>query len=67
VTVSTAEYLDSQDTLKDWFEDCVTVDPTGEKAGFRTTLYASDKSWMEKSGDTPLRLKSFADELKNRA
>jgi phage/plasmid-associated DNA primase len=63
---ATEQYLEAQDTLKEWFEDCVTVAPDGAGA-FTTELYSSYRQWMTEAGEFPLRQKSFVDELSSRA
>ena len=64
VTQATADYLNSQDTLGEWIEDCCERDATAE-AG-TTTLY---HSWMRWTNYRKLRggsHKQFSENLKER-
>ncbi|MGO8840780.1 MAG: phage/plasmid primase, P4 family [Methyloceanibacter sp.] len=61
---ATADYLDSQDALGTWIEDCCVRDPQA----FQSTgdLFSSYRSWAEKAGEHVGGEKGFRQKLQER-
>jgi putative DNA primase/helicase len=58
---TTADYLEAQDSLQAWIEDCCEVNPNRwELPG---ALFASWKAWAEKAGEPFGTQRSFGDRL----
>jgi putative DNA primase/helicase len=67
VTDATANYLTEQDVMKEWFEDCVEVDTTGQIGFFTSELYPSYKAFVELRGERPSGQTAFSEDLESRA
>jgi putative DNA primase/helicase len=66
VTQATDDYMDAEDSLALWFDECVT--PGNENDGaFTEEIYPSYRTWMQNAGETPMIEKSFVAELEARA
>ena len=64
VTAATAAYLDAQDTVAAWLDECCELDAnTWERS---QTLFASWKIWAERSGHFVGDTKTFRDRLDGR-
>jgi putative DNA primase/helicase len=57
VRKATDEYLDSEDSFANWFDDCCTANKNGKETG--TDLYKSFKRWAEQSGERYPSAKEF--------
>jgi putative DNA primase/helicase len=66
VTAATEEYLSEQDVMKEWFEECVVVDPRAQGA-FTTVLYNSYQQFVERRGERPCGQTTFGEDLESRA
>lgn len=64
VTEATAHYLDAEDALSAWIEDCCQRDPQAFEG--TVPLYASWKGWAERSGETAGSQKRFKQALEAR-
>ncbi|MBX5221430.1 hypothetical protein HJC04_14045 [Rhizobium sp. NLR8a] len=64
VTEATAHYLDAEDALSAWIEDCCQRDPQAFEGTI--PLYASWKNWAERSGETAGSQKRFKQALEAR-
>ena len=64
VTQATDDYMDAEDSLALWFNECVTI---GGDGAFTEDLYQSYRAWMANAGEKPLSQKSFVAELEGRA
>jgi putative DNA primase/helicase len=64
VTAATAQYLEAEDAIAAWIEDCATRDP----GAFATNaaLFASFSEWAEKSGEYVGSRKRFSQNLEGR-
>jgi putative DNA primase/helicase len=58
VIEATNRYMDEEDSLKQWFEECVVVDVEA-KGAFTPALYESYVRWMRRAGNYPLRQTDF--------
>jgi putative DNA primase/helicase len=64
VTAATTAYLDAQDTVAAWLDECCELDAnTWERS---QTLFASWKVWAERSGQFVGDIKTFRDRLDGR-
>lgn len=64
VRAATADYLEAEDALAAWIDECCDVKTTAnELAG---ALYASWKEWATKAGEIPGSLKKFVAAIENR-
>ena len=64
VTTATAEYLESEDAIAAWIDDCAERDPNAfEKS---TALFASYTEWANKAGEYVGSQKRFAQALETR-
>ena len=61
VLAATAQYLDGQDAVGAWLEECCDLDP--ESWASRADLYASWKSWAERMSEFVLPRARFNDAL----
>jgi putative DNA primase/helicase len=64
VTEATAEYLQSEDAIAAWIEECCTLDPNAKSAN--TALFASWSQWAAKSGEFVGSLKRFSGVLEDK-
>jgi putative DNA primase/helicase len=64
VTAATAAYLDAQDTVAAWLDDCCELDANVWERS--QTLFASWKIWAERSGHFVGDTKTFRDRLDGR-
>lgn len=64
VLAATSEYLEQQDTLAAWLEECVEVTDLGSAKS--SALYASYKSWAERSSEFVLPLKRWVAAMEGR-
>jgi putative DNA primase/helicase len=64
VTEATAEYLQSEDAIAAWIEECCTLDPSAKSAS--TALFASWSQWATKSGEFVGALKRFSGVLEDK-
>jgi putative DNA primase/helicase len=65
VIEATDKYMEEEDSLKQWFEECVEVDVAGDGA-FTSALYESYVKWMRMAGNFPLRQTDFVLTLERR-
>jgi putative DNA primase/helicase len=64
ITAATTAYLDAQDTVAAWLDECCELDAnTWERS---QTLFASWKAWAERSGQFVGDIKTFRDRLDGR-
>jgi putative DNA primase/helicase len=64
VTSATEAYLEAEDAIATWIEECCERDPNAwEKT---TALFASWSAWAEKAGEYVGSLKRFTERLKSR-
>ena len=64
VTAATAAYLDAQDTIAAWLDECCELDAnTWERS---QTLFESWRIWAERSGHFVGDIKTFRDRLDGR-
>ena len=61
VTEATEEYLDAQDTLRNWIAEC--LDNTDPGADPYRELYTAWSQWCEESGERPGTRKAFSQAL----
>jgi putative DNA primase/helicase len=67
VVKASKDYMDAEDNLQLWFDDCVTVE-RGAEGAFTQELYHSYSKWMERNGHSwPLTANAFTEELDRRA
>ena len=64
VTAATAAYLDAQDSIAAWLDECCERDPNAWERS--QTLFASWKAWAERSGQFVGDIKTFRDRLDGR-
>jgi putative DNA primase/helicase len=64
VAAATAAYLDAQDTVAAWIEECCELRPDAWERS--PELFSSWASWAERSGEFRGDLKSFKDRLEKR-
>lgn len=64
VLSATASYLEGQDALSAWLDECCERDPDGWEG--RKDLFASWKAWAERSGEFVLPRTRFLDALETR-
>lgn len=64
VTDATAEYLEAEDAIAAWVEDCATRDANAFEK--KSTLFASFSEWAEKSGEHIGSQKRFSQSLEAR-
>ncbi len=64
VTAATAAYLDAQDTIAAWLDECCELDANAWERS--QTLFASWKAWAERSGQFVGDTKTFRDRLDGR-
>ena len=64
VMAATTEYLDQQDVLGNWLEECVQIPARG--ACRRGDLYRSFKAWAEEAGEYVLPQKRFITAMESR-
>ena len=63
---ATADYLKSEDTLRQWFAECCVVHSQSQGL-FTSELYARWKRWAEDAGETLISQKRFAQMLDARS
>jgi putative DNA primase/helicase len=61
VTAATAQYLEAEDAIAAWIEDCATRDPSAFATN--AALFASFSEWAEKSGEYVGSRKRFSQNL----
>jgi putative DNA primase/helicase len=66
VVAATDAYMNEQDVLKEWFDECVQVE-SGAEGAFTTLLYESYHQFVKMRGEIPMGQTTFAGELENRA
>ena len=64
VSKATAEYLQAEDTLASWIDDC--CDRASEAWTSTTELYSAWKSWAERSSEHAGSLKGFSQKIADR-
>jgi putative DNA primase/helicase len=64
VTAATTAYLDAQDTVAAWLDECCELDPNAWERS--QMLFASWKAWAERSGQFVGDTKTFRDRLDGR-
>src|SRR6185369_12655035 len=64
VIEATAAYLDAQDTVAAWLDDCCQLEPHGWERS--QTLFASWTTWAERAGEFKGDSKGFRDRLEKR-
>jgi putative DNA primase/helicase len=64
VTAATAAYLEAEDALAAWIQDCCEIDPNHWEK--RADLFASWSAWANKSGEFVGSLKRFVERLESR-
>ena len=64
VLAATAHYLEGQDAIAAWIDECCERDPEAWEA--RADLYASFKGWAERAGEFVLPQRRFLDALETR-
>lgn len=64
VQQATAEYLEAEDALAAWLDECCTTDPQAWEPV--SALFSSFKAWAEKSGEPVGSLKGFSAKLETR-
>jgi putative DNA primase/helicase len=64
VVDATREYLESEDAVVTWMDECGERDPNSWHS--RTELYASWAAWAEKNGEYPGSRKRFLENLETR-
>jgi putative DNA primase/helicase len=64
VTEATAEYLQDEDAVAAWIEDCAARDPNAFEKN--SALFASFSEWAEKSGEHIGSRKRFSQSLETR-
>ena len=62
VTEATQEYLDSQNTIKNWLSECTMPEASGEERS--SDLFASWKVWCDENGERAGSNRSFSQSLK---
>lgn len=63
VTKATSEYLASQDTMRNWLDECSTKSPGAETRASR--LFASWKLWCEENGEHPGSSRALSQKLRD--
>jgi putative DNA primase/helicase len=64
VTAATAAYLEAQDSIAAWLDECCDRDPSAWERS--QTLFASWKAWAERSGHFAGDAKTFRDRIERR-
>jgi len=64
VTTATSEYLEGEDIIKAWLDDCCKLDP--EEWCAIKELFASFKKWAETCGETVGTIRRFGQRLGSR-
>jgi putative DNA primase/helicase len=64
VTAATAEYLESEDALTSWMDQCCKRDVNSWASS--TSLFVSHKIWADQSGEPSGTLKRFSQKLEER-
>lgn len=64
VTEATSEYLESEDALASWIDDCCERDPRAQTPS--SELFVSYKSWSDRAGEPNGTMKSFTQKLEDR-
>ena len=65
VTEATTAYLEAQDAIAAWIDECCVVDPLHWES--RASLFTSWSGWATKSGEFVGSQKRFVERLENRA
>jgi putative DNA primase/helicase len=64
VTAATAAYLETQDAMAAWIDECCVVEPRHWESS--ANLFSSWSAWATKSGEFVGSLKRFVERLENR-
>jgi putative DNA primase/helicase len=64
VRSATSAYLEAEDAIGAWIDDCCVRDPSARETSVR--LFASWKVWAEQAGEQALSQKRFIQKLEDR-
>ncbi len=64
VTAATEAYLEAEDALSAWLDECSARDPSAWEAS--SLLFASWRSWADKAGEPPGSIKRFIQNMEVR-